>query len=119
MHGLFRILTFFSVVSDGGAECFQVANDFGFESGCWIGSIRFRTICISIFAVVGLGSIEEIDLLVETSVEVTNSLLNIHILESVVLLRALLFVDGFETLLLCLGKFYFERNFICIVVVVH
>ena len=56
--------------------------------------IRFRTICTSIFAVVGLGSVDGIDLLVETSVEVTNSLLNIRLLESVVLLRALLFVDG-------------------------
>ena len=115
----FFVSTFFYAVSDGGAKCVQVADSVGLESVCWIGSIRFRTIWISIFAVVGLGSIEEIDLLVETSVEVTNSLLNIHILESVVLLRALLFVDGFETLLLCLGKFYFERNFICIVVVVH
>ena len=65
------------------------------ESVCWIGSGRFRTICTTIFAVVGLGSIEENDLLVETFVEVTNSVLNIRLLESVVLLRALLFVDGF------------------------
>ena len=94
---MFRILTFFSAVSDGGAECVRVANGVGLESGCWIGSIRFRTICTSIFAVVGLGlgSIEEIDLLVETSVEVTNSLLNIRLLESVVLLGTLSFVDGF------------------------
>ena len=92
---MFRILTFFSAVSDGGAECVRVANGVGLESGCWIGLIRFRTICTSIFAVVGLGSIEEIDLLVETSVEVTDSLLNIRLLESVVLLGTLLFVDGF------------------------
>ena len=74
---------------------FQLQMVLVLESGCWISLIRFRTICTSIFAVVGLGSIEENDLLVETSVEVTNSLLNIRLLESVVLLRALLFVDGF------------------------
>ena len=50
---------------------------------------------LGVGAVVGLGNDEEIDLMVEISVEVTNSLLNIRLLESVVLLRALLFVDGF------------------------
>ena len=74
---------------------FQLQMVLVLESGCWIGLIRFRTICTSIFAIVGLGSVDGIDLLVETSVEVTNSLLNIRILESVVLLRTLLFVDGF------------------------
>ena len=81
------------MVSDGGAECVQVTDGVGF---CVLdGLSRFRTICTTIFAVVGLGSIEENDLLVKTSVEVTNSLLNIRLLESVALLRALLFVDGF------------------------
>ena len=74
---------------------FQLQMVLVLESGCWIGLIRFRTICTSIFAIVGLGSVDGIDLLVETSVEVTNSLLNIRLLESVVLLRALLFIDGF------------------------
>ena len=74
---------------------FQLQMVLVLESLRWIGLIRFRTICTSIFAVVGLGSVEEINLLVETSVEVTNSLLNIRLLESVVLLRALSFVDGF------------------------
>ena len=50
---------------------------------------------LGVGAVVGLGNDEEIDLMVEISVEVTDSLLNIRLLESVVLLRALLFVDGF------------------------
>ena len=50
---------------------------------------------LGVGAVVGLGNVEEIDLMVEISVEVTDSLLNIRLLESVVLLRALLFVDGF------------------------
>ena len=50
---------------------------------------------LGVGAVVGLGNDAEIDLMVEISVEVTDSLLNIRLLESVVLLRALLFVDGF------------------------
>ena len=50
---------------------------------------------LGVGAVVGLGNIEEINLLVEISVEVTDSLLNICFLESVALLRTLLFVDGF------------------------
>jgi len=50
---------------------------------------------LGVGAVVGLGNVEEIDLMVEISVEVTDSLLNIRLLESVVLLRALSFVDGF------------------------
>ena len=50
---------------------------------------------LGIGAVVGLGNVEEIDLMVEISVEVTDSLLNICLLESVALLRTLLFVDGF------------------------
>ena len=53
---------------------------------------------LGVGAVVGLGNVEEIDLMVEISVEVTDSLLNIRLLESVVLLRTLLFIDGFETL---------------------
>ena len=50
---------------------------------------------LGIGAVVGLGNVEEIDLMVEISVEVTDSLLNICLLESVALLRTLSFVDGF------------------------
>ena len=50
---------------------------------------------LGVGAVVGLGNVEEIDLMVEISVEVTDSLLNICLLESVALLRTLLFVDGF------------------------
>ena len=50
---------------------------------------------LGVGAVVGLGNDEEIDLMVEISVEVTDSLLNICLLESVALLRTLSFVDGF------------------------
>ena len=50
---------------------------------------------LGVGAVVGLGNVEEIDLMVEISVEVTDSLLNICLLESVALLRTLSFVDGF------------------------
>ena len=50
---------------------------------------------LGVGAVVGLGNDEGIDLMVEISVEVTDSLLNICLLESVALLRTLLFVDGF------------------------
>ena len=49
---------------------------------------------LGVGAVVGLGNDEEIDLMVEISVEVTDSLLNICLLESVALLRTLSFVDG-------------------------
>ena len=50
---------------------------------------------LGVGAVVGLGNVEEIDLMVEISVEVKDSLLNICLLESVALLRTLSFVDGF------------------------
>ena len=50
---------------------------------------------LGVGAVVGLGNDEEINLMVEISVEVTDSLLNICLLESVALLRTLTFVDGF------------------------
>ena len=50
---------------------------------------------LGVGAVVGLGNVEEIDFMVEISVEVTDSLLNICLLESVALLRTLSFVDGF------------------------
>ena len=55
--------------------------------------VLFWSLCVG--AVVGLGNVEEIDLMVEISVEVTDSLLNICLLESVALLRTLSFVDGF------------------------
>ena len=50
---------------------------------------------LGVGAVVGLGNVEEINLMVEIFVEVKDSLLNICLLESVALLRTLSFVDGF------------------------